>query len=96
MVYLTILLISLVLSLISLPFWLVEREREKERHARQLEAIRAENARLQQDQAYYAWMAQQQQAAEQQRRLGEGQQGWARPPQGSGGGPPPGWGGPPG
>lgn len=55
--------IILVLSIVSIPFWLWEREREKERHARQLEAIRQENIRRQQDEAYFAWRMQMQNQA---------------------------------
>jgi len=59
MVYLTLLIISAVISLISLPFWLMEKQREQERHARQLEAAREEHARYQAHQAYQAEMARQ-------------------------------------
>jgi hypothetical protein len=73
--------ITLLLSLAALPFWLIEKEREKEQHARMLEAARAENARYQEEMAHQAWRMQQ--AAEQQRSMqpGQGADGQHGPPQ---------------
>jgi len=89
MVSLVILGISLLISLMALPFWLIESEREKERHAQALEAARIQNARHQEEMAHRAWMMQQQ-AAEQQRAMqsGHAASGAPQPYQGQQPGPP--------
>ena len=75
MVGLSILLLSGIISLLALPFWLFESQREKERHARALEAAAQENARYQAEMAHRAWLSHQ--AAEQHRAMQAAQGGEA-------------------